>query len=381
MRVRGSVPVLCTGRRLSRAQSGASAPDGVTRLVAAIDAAARPATARHCARWRGPRRRRADHRFRHQPDSPPVSSAAPVKERDRGGASPRRRQRLMLESADGPRGEGRVTTWRIDARPPGAGRHMADRRRRAADRRQRPVPSGARHDHRVQASTTWCSGRRISTLSIPAGQAFVARTHEGPTAIVVHRPRPRSTSRRRPHRNAASCGFSPAPRSSRRTSTRCSSGSTPAIWPRTSTTRSLRRAPVDAAQLRRASQMFESYISRSFAIDLNDLSVARWSLVPSPDDFVAEMRTHRYGPLTYTRATGGARGHFVFRQAAAATISASTRRPTRWRRAAGSSAKTIARIPTTLPATTSRLVRPRTFVDRGRGEAGGPHPCQCGSRR
>jgi hypothetical protein len=59
---------------------------------------------------------------------------------------------------------------------------------------------------------------------------------------------------------------------------------------------------VDAGHLRRASQVFETYLPKSFQIDLNDLSTARWSLVPSSNDFVAEIVTNKYGPLTYARA-------------------------------------------------------------------------------
>ena len=41
---------------------------------------------------------------------------------------------------------------------------------------------------------------------------------------------------------------------------------------------------------------------KSFQLDLDDLSAARWSLTPSSNDFVAEIVTGRYGPLTYARA-------------------------------------------------------------------------------
>ena len=41
----------------------------------------------------------------------------------------------------------------------------------------------------------------------------------------------------------------------------------------------------------------------SFQIDLSDLSTQRWSLAPSPTDFVAEIVTRRYGSLTYARSS------------------------------------------------------------------------------
>ena len=38
-------------------------------------------------------------------------------------------------------------------------------------------------------------------------------------------------------------------------------------------------------------------------MDLADLSPELWSLVPSPGDFLAEVRTRRFGTLTYTRSS------------------------------------------------------------------------------
>jgi hypothetical protein len=54
--------------------------------------------------------------------------------------------------------------------------------------------------------------------------------------------------------------------------------------------------------LRRATAIFDEYIGKSFSVDLSDLSRDTWSLVPSPGDFLAEVRTRRFGVLTYTRS-------------------------------------------------------------------------------
>ena len=59
---------------------------------------------------------------------------------------------------------------------------------------------------------------------------------------------------------------------------------------------------VDAGHARRAVETFQTYLPLSFQIDLNDLSTAHWSLVPSGSDFVAEIVTKKYGSLTYAHA-------------------------------------------------------------------------------
>jgi hypothetical protein len=60
--------------------------------------------------------------------------------------------------------------------------------------------------------------------------------------------------------------------------------------------------PVDARELRRAEQVFRDESPKSFVLDLGDLSRDAWSLLPSADDFLAEIRTRRYGTLTYAKS-------------------------------------------------------------------------------
>lgn len=59
---------------------------------------------------------------------------------------------------------------------------------------------------------------------------------------------------------------------------------------------------VDPRQLRRAIEVFTAELPKSFSIDLGDLTRDQWHLVPSPGDFLAEVRTRRHGALTYTRS-------------------------------------------------------------------------------
>jgi hypothetical protein len=53
---------------------------------------------------------------------------------------------------------------------------------------------------------------------------------------------------------------------------------------------------------KRAEAVFRDEAPKSLMVDLADLSSDRWWSLPGPDDFLAEVRTDRYGTLTYTRA-------------------------------------------------------------------------------
>jgi hypothetical protein len=59
---------------------------------------------------------------------------------------------------------------------------------------------------------------------------------------------------------------------------------------------------VDTRELRRAEQVFREESAKAFVVDLSDLSRDTWSLTPSADDFLAEVRTRRFETLTYARS-------------------------------------------------------------------------------
>ena len=61
---------------------------------------------------------------------------------------------------------------------------------------------------------------------------------------------------------------------------------------------------VDSGAVKRAQQIFREESPKSFAVDLADLSRDAWTLLPGPDDFLAEVRTRKFGTLTYTRSAG-----------------------------------------------------------------------------
>ena len=74
--------------------------------------------------------------------------------------------------------------------------------------------------------------------------------------------------------------------------------------------------PVSASALRRAKEIFDEEIGKSFGIELGDLSRDRWSLVPPIGDFLAEVRTRtKHGTLTYVRSGGEAEDISVFQRA------------------------------------------------------------------
>ncbi len=63
-------------------------------------------------------------------------------------------------------------------------------------------------------------------------------------------------------------------------------------------------ASPDPRLLARAREVFDEEVSRSFSLDLSDMSRDIWSILPQPGDMVAEVRTRKYRTLTYARATG-----------------------------------------------------------------------------
>ena len=73
--------------------------------------------------------------------------------------------------------------------------------------------------------------------------------------------------------------------------------------------------PVDTRELRRAEQVFREESGKSFVVDLSDLSRDTWSLTPSADDFLAEVRTRRFETLTYARSASDNEDVTVFNRA------------------------------------------------------------------
>ena len=228
----------------------------------------------------------------------PVS--ATVKERDRAMTTPGH-FRLLIETFIERGGEGRVSSWRLDVEP----RDAIDGPWMVSTIERLSIVSGL-YRLTIDASNEYdVRNLKISvpdmTLTLPAGTAFLAKTPDGPTALVLQ--------------GKGRLDFSPKPEAERG-QVRIFSGNetlktdfesvfirvNPGSFGRTVDMGALTPRPPDAGHLRRATQIFDTFLPKSYQIDLNDLSTAHWSLVPAAEDFVAEIVTGKYGALTYARA-------------------------------------------------------------------------------
>jgi hypothetical protein len=86
-------------------------------------------------------------------------------------------------------------------------------------------------------------------------------------------------------------------------------------------TGSLTPVSVNPRQLRRAQEVFAREGPKSFNLDLTELSLDQWYLLPTPGDFLAEVRTRRFGTLTYSRSGNQAEDITVFDREHRRTIS------------------------------------------------------------
>lgn len=69
---------------------------------------------------------------------------------------------------------------------------------------------------------------------------------------------------------------------------------------------------VNPRDLRKAESIFAEEITKSFGLDLSELSRDTWSLTPPFGDFLAEVRTKKFGTLTYARSGNEAEDITVF---------------------------------------------------------------------
>ena len=138
-------------------------------------------------------------------------------------------------------------------------------------------------------------------LHLRSGTMFVAETPEGVTGVVLL--------------GTGEARFSPPDRAER-TQLEIFSGSQMLVEPFSAAFIRVRpedfRGTVRAAsieertpsgrELQRARDVFEEYVGRTLQLNLMDLSTDRWSITPQPNDLIAEIRTRRFGTLTYTRS-------------------------------------------------------------------------------
>ena len=242
--------------------------------------------------------------------SSPRASRLVVNERDRapleGG-----NLRLVVEVFAQYGIEGRVGTWRVDVRPGTAANDPArivavSRLSIATGLYRLSLNTDVQYDvHNLVVHAP------DLTVEMATGRAFVAETPDGPTALVLL-----GDGRMR---------FNPADLAERSQIRIFAGGDalegeidmaflrfSPSEYERLVETAALQRRPVIAGDLRTATAVFNDLVGRTLQIDLADLSRERWSLIPAQGDLIAEMRTKRFGLLTYARSGSEAEDITVF---------------------------------------------------------------------
>ncbi len=250
-----------------------------------------------------------------------------VKERDRSalqGALPGEGYRLVVEVfiETGPRG--RIATWRLDIRRPRGDDIGRQPWRILAQDRLASIEGLHRlslnPDKQFTARNLVVKAVDFE-LRLPAGDVMVAETPEGVTALVLL--------------GDGMMLFHPSPKEERGQLSLFAgteSLETPftAAFVRVSpfefeqrfTNDMLEPSPIDSRLYRRGLEVFDENITKSFVLDLSDLSRETWSLLPQPGDFVAEVDTRRFDLMTYARSSGEAEDVTVFQRARKRNISA-----------------------------------------------------------
>ena len=147
----------------------------------------RPETPTRCARWRAPTVRAAPLSEFVQSLTFPKADAAPRSRSAIARRSSRWRASACCSkpSPSAERRRARHVLARSTSSRAAAARPVDDRARRAADGRQRPLPARARCRDRVRRQEPRRSRAPDLTLTLPAGPAFVSKTPDGPTAVVL----------------------------------------------------------------------------------------------------------------------------------------------------------------------------------------------------
>ena len=250
-----------------------------------------------------------------------------VKERDRAalqGTLPGEGYRLVLEVFQERGSRGRIATWRLDIRRP-RGDEIGRQPWRILSEDRLASIEGL-HRLSLQAEKQYSARNLVLTavdftLRLPVGDVFVAETAEGVTALVLI--------------GDGTMLFEPGPKEEQG-QLRVFAGTDTLETPFTTAFvrinpyefeqrvagNVLTPTPVDARTLRRGQAIFDEEVAKSFNLDLSDLSREVWSLLPQPGDFVAEVRTRRFDPLTYARSSGEPEDVTMFQRARRRNISA-----------------------------------------------------------
>lgn len=233
-----------------------------------------------------------------------------VHERDRQpleGALPGDGHRLIVEVFIESGARGQLSTWRLDLRrPAGATADTVDGETPwkivAHDRLQQVdvLHRLALNRERMFQAHNFVLRSVDFALTLSTGSVFVADTAEGITALVLL--------------GDGLMTFQPTPKTERGqvrlfTGDDKVDGRFDAAFVRINPydfeqamTGLLAAPAADGRLLARAREIFDDEVSRSFSLDLSDMSRDTWSILPQPGDLLAEVRTRRWRTLTYVRA-------------------------------------------------------------------------------
>ena len=231
---------------------------------------------------------------------------AVVYERDRAplhGALPGEGYQLIVDTLIETDARGRIYTWSLDVRKP---RDSEDPQpwRIAAQETLSAIEGLHRlslNDDKQFAAKDLVLRSVDLELRLPSGEVFVAETAEGVTGVVML--------------GDGMMSFAPAP-AEERGQVRIFAGSdtietaftavfvrfNPFEFDLQMKPQLSAPVPVDIRALRRAQDIFDDEVSKSFSLDLRDLSRDNWSLLPQTGDFLAEIRTRRFNTLTFARS-------------------------------------------------------------------------------
>jgi hypothetical protein len=250
-----------------------------------------------------------------------------VKERDRSalqGSLPGEGYRLVVEVfiETGPRG--RIATWRLDIRRPRGDDIGTQPWRILTQDRLASIEGLHRlslHPEKQYAARNLVLKAVDFELRLPSGDAFVAETPEGMTALVLL--------------GEGTMVFQPSPKEERGqlklfAGTESLETAFTSAFIRLSPfdveqrlgSQMLEPAAFDTRAYRRALEAFEEGVTKSFNLDLSDLSRETWSLLPQPGDMVAEVNTRRFDHLTYARSSGEAEDVTMFHRVRKRNIAA-----------------------------------------------------------
>jgi len=246
----------------------------------------------------------------------PGANRAVIQERDRqplAGTLPGDGYQLIVDAFAELGSRARAATWRLDVKR--TGQAGSDHEWTIADEERLSSVDNLYHlalnPEKVFAAHNLRIAGEDLDLTLPDGSVYAGDIDVGVTALVLLG---RGTLNFHPPSTAEKgqvkifCGSDALETAFDATFIRLN----PADFESVIASSSLTPKRADARELRRAQDVFREESQKSFVIDLGDLSREPWSLLPGQGDLIAEMRTRRYGTLTYAKSSAEAEDITLF---------------------------------------------------------------------